>query len=112
MTISKPGDAAGPFDGVYTGTQTTTLTNNSAECSKIDLNHTSITVTDSKFTRSWGGPIEVAVSPDGTFDTTSRAQFGTGAVRTVEIKGKIADGNLVADIGTRYCAGHLSLKKS
>jgi hypothetical protein len=111
VTLSVPADAAGPFDGVYTGTQATTLTNNSAECSKLDLSHTSITVTDSKFTRSWGGPIEVAVSPDGTFDTISRTKFGAGAVRTVEVKGRISAGGLEADIGGRYCAVHLSLKK-
>lgn len=69
-----------------------------------------VVIRDGHFTRSWGnGKMEVTVAPDGSFhgegavQNSRRAHFAT-------ITGKITGGDLEADIGTNYCAGHLSEK--
>src|SRR5271165_2144318 len=43
--------AAGTFDGVYRGTQRTTLTNNSGECAHIDNNNAALQIQNNHFTR-------------------------------------------------------------
>jgi hypothetical protein len=110
MALVASAGAAASFDGVYKGTQRTIRTNNSAECSHIDLDNTTITVKDNHFTRVWTVTLDVDVAADGTFYASK--QPTSGPTRVTEIKGKIVDGTLEADIGGRYCAGHLSLKKS
>ena len=107
--------AAGTFDGVYRGTQRTTLTNNSGECAHIDNNNAALQIQNNHFTRVWGpANLSVDVAADGSFAAEQMVGGGrgTGAPRTVQIKGKITGGNLEADIGTNYCTAHLSLKKS
>lgn len=104
--------AAGPFDGTYRGNQRAIRGNESPDCAGTSRDNVVVVIRDGHFTRSWGnGKMEVTVAPDGSF-------HGEGAVQNsrrahfASINGKITGGDLEADIGTNYCAGHLSLKKT
>jgi hypothetical protein len=102
--------AAGPFDGTYTGTQRETQNNNSAPCMHIDHNAT-IKIENGHFTRVWRVTLEVDVAADGSFKA-SKLNNADKPMRVVEISGRITGPKLEADIGSPYCAAHLSLTKS
>ncbi|MBS0560588.1 MAG: hypothetical protein JSR21_11090 [Proteobacteria bacterium] len=102
---------AGAFDGTYRGSQRTIQTNNSADCSRMDRDNTTISITDNHFTRRWGeAELSVDVGADGSFE--QKALMRGKQLRTAVIKGKVTGGMLEADIGTPLCSVHLSLKKS
>ena len=106
--------AANTFDGVYSGTQRTILTNNSALCARIATD-TVLRIQNNHFSRQWGvANLSVDVAADGSFEAKQFVGGGraTGDPRVVRITGQIADSNLEADIGGTRCAVHLSLKKS
>ena len=106
--------AAQTFDGVYRGSERTTLTNHSGTCARIDSDNVMIRVQNNQFTRRWGlADLQVTVAADGSFDARQSVGEGraTGTPRVVELKGRITGGNLEADIGSTYCGAHLSLKK-
>jgi hypothetical protein len=104
--------AAGPFDGTYRGNQTTLRTNSSPDCASTNRTGVAIVIRDSHFNRRWGnGEMSVNVAPDGTFHAEAPVQNSRNA-HFASITGKITGGNLEADIGTNFCASHLSLKKS
>lgn len=104
--------AAGPFDGTYRGNQRAVRGNGSPDCARDSRDNIVIVIRDSHFNRTWGnGKMDVTVAPDGSF-------HGEGAVQNsrhahfASINGKITGGDLEGEIGTNYCASHLSLKKS
>jgi hypothetical protein len=110
LAVAGPAVSAGSFDGTYRGAQSVTLNNNSSDCANIKQDNMALTVTDNKFVRHWGvATLPVDVAPDGSF--SSSVVVSNRPLRQAQIKGKIAGGNLEADIGTDLCAAHLSLKK-
>jgi hypothetical protein len=110
LAVAGPAVSAGSFDGTYRGSQRVTLNNNSSDCANIKQDNMVLTVTDNKFIRHWGvATLPVDVAPDGTF--SSSVVVSNRPLRQAQIKGKIAGGDLEADIGTDLCAAHLSLKK-
>jgi hypothetical protein len=109
LVAALPAAAAGSFDGVYKGSQTTVRNNGSGECANLDR-PTTLVVRDNHFTRKWAADLEVDIAPDGSFE--QRVIASQRPLRTASIKGKIANGTLEADIGTDLCSAHLSLKKS
>jgi autotransporter translocation and assembly factor TamB len=112
LTLAGTVSAAGSFDGTYKGSQTSTGTNNSQECASLSRDNVALTVQNNHFNRQWGeGVLSVDVAPDGSFATSVNATSGR-RLRTIGIKGRIAGGNLEADIGSDLCSAHLSLKKS
>jgi hypothetical protein len=106
--------AASPFDGVYHGTQRTIRGATYTDCQHIDSNNIVLQIQNGQFTRQWGSAnLAVTVAPNGSFDATGMMTTGgRQAVRAAELKGQITGNKLEADIGTPYCAGHLSLTKS
>ncbi len=104
--------AASPFDGVYRGTQRTIRGASYADCQNVDQN-TVLQIQNGQFSRKWGSAqLDVTIAPDGSFDSTGGEKSHRGqAVRAAEIKGQITGSKLEADIGTPYCAGHLSLTR-
>jgi hypothetical protein len=111
---AAPAGAAGPFDGTYTGPQTTTLTNNTANCQNMDRD-VSITVRDSKIVKIWGprrDTVEAEVKADGTFfGSTSATVVGQGRTREYILRGKISGGKLEGEIGSSQCGVKMSLTK-
>ncbi len=105
--------AAGPFDGIYRGSQTTIRATNNGLCGSLDKPDIALTITDSHFTRSWGaaGQLNVEVAPNGTFSSSSMVTTDRRP-RTLTMTGTISGGVLSAELGTDLCAVHLSLKKS
>ncbi len=104
--------AAGPFDGTYRGNETTLRTNGSSDCSAMNHTDAVLVIRDGHFNRRWGeGTMSVNVRPDGTFHSEAAVQNSRHA-HFAAIDGKITGGTLEADIGTNYCAAHLSLRKS
>jgi hypothetical protein len=105
--------AAGPFDGVYAGTQRVTKTNNSTQCAKIDQDNVRIMVMDNTIRYRWGPvPLQATVAGDGSFSVDAAGASSRGFSSSVSFKGRINVGTLEADVGGNICAGHLSLKKS
>jgi hypothetical protein len=111
LALAGSAGAAGPFDGVYKGTQTGTLNDNSGNCRNMDLPSTSIRITDNHFTRKWYTDIDVDVGGDGAFHASALVP-GARPARTENISGKITGNKLEADIGSSHCGAHLSLTKS
>ena len=71
--------AAGAFDGVYRGTEHTTLTNNSGDCAKIDNDHLVLRIENDHFSRTWGNAnISVDVAADGSFKAEVLVGGGRG----------------------------------
>jgi len=106
-------DAAGSFDGVYTGSRTILRTTN-GPCNP-SLTHVSVVVRNNHFDRGWGRIVlSIDVANDGTFRQSGvHYNLHTAGIDYVaSIKGKIAGGDFEADIGDNYCTVHLSLKKS
>ena len=102
--------AAGAFDGTYVGPQRETKNNNSGYCRNVTHDNAKLVVADGVAKYTWGGKLmEAPVKQDGTFYVLTDG-FNGGP--SWELKGKIAPGNLEADVGSVTCAGHLSLKKT
>jgi hypothetical protein len=111
LAVVSAAAAAGSFDGTYKGTQATTTKSADASCANLDRG-ISVVVQDNHFSRHWGqAELQVPVAADGSFDTKVTTS-DSRRLRTIAIKGKIADGGLEADIGSDLCSAHLSLKKS
>lgn len=105
--------AASPFDGTYVGTQREARNNNSGLCINLNRDDARIRVSDSKFTYKWGQPFEVIVDAAGAVNGAGESLQSTRTSSNVAIfKGQITGGALEADVGTRACGVHLSLKKS
>lgn len=105
--------AMGPYDGVYTGTQRVTKTNNSTQCSKINQDGVKVMVMDNTIRYRWGPvPLQATVAGDGSFSVDVAGGASRGYSSDISFKGRIATGNLEADVGGNICAGHLSLRKS
>ena len=105
--------AAGAFDGVYAGIPRRTANDNSVACEETATNVARITIQNSVINYQWGHlPMKATVDGGGSF---SVRQLGpvprSGPRRTVTLKGTISGGILVADVGNKLCAAHLSLKK-
>lgn len=104
--------AASPFDGTYVGTQRETLNNNSGKCMNINMDHARLVVQDGIVRYKWAVPIETTVGSDGSFSIYQEGQqAGRGGSNMISLKGRISDGKLEADVGSIYCAAHLSLTK-
>lgn len=103
--------AAGNYDGTYSGTQRVVVSNNSSDCNHHDHGYVTLTVANNHFVVRWGAVLQVDVGTDGSFDK-SGVKPAFGLITMEEIKGKITDGSLEADLGDKYCVLHLSLKKS
>ncbi len=104
--------AAGAFDGVYAGSQTETLTNNSGQCQNMNSDEIRITIVDGKFTKRWKPPIDVTVSNDGVMTGSRQGQQAfRGGSNLLSFEGRITGNAFEADLGTKNCAVHLSLKK-
>jgi hypothetical protein len=106
--------AAGPFDGVYAGTQRETRNNNSGMCQNINRDNIRIAISNSMISYHWGPvPLETTIAADGSFSVDHTGMAATrGASAVISLKGKVTGGNLEADVGGSACAGHLSLKKA
>ena len=104
--------AAGPYDGVYAGTQRVTKTNNSSQCQKINQDGIKVMVMDNTIRYRWGPiPLQATVANDGSFSVDASGAASAGYSGSVSFKGRINIGNLEADVGGNICAGHLSLRK-
>jgi len=104
--------AAGPYDGVYAGTQRVTKTNNSTQCSTINQDSVKVMVMDNSIRYKWGPvPLQATVANDGSFSVDVAGGASRGYSSSVSFKGRINIGNLEADVGGNICAGHLSLRK-
>lgn len=104
--------AAGPFDGVYAGSQRETLNNNSGQCPNLSNDKIRITIVDGQFTKRWKPPVDVTVSNDGIMTGGGQGQQDfRGTSNPLSFKGRITGGAFEADLGTKHCAVHLSLKK-
>ena len=105
--------AAGPYDGAYAGSQRETKTNNSGACQNINRDNLRLTVTDSMIEWKWGGvPLKATIGADGSFATEAAGWASRGASGAFSFKGRIAGGNLEADVGSVQCAAHLSMRKA
>jgi hypothetical protein len=104
--------AAGPYDGVYAGTQRVTKTNNSSQCSNINQDNIRVMVLDNTFRYKWGPvPMQVTVAGDGSFSLEVAGAQSRATSSSVSMKGKINIGNLEGDVGGNICAAHISLRK-
>ena len=107
--------AAGPFDGTYTGPATMTSGNNSAVCKTF---RASITVTDSHLTYNHGqyAVINTDVAADGSFSGSAAINAATGrgghGPAQVTLQGKAAGGAIDAQASSENCAFHLTLRKT
>lgn len=116
LALAAPAWAAGQFDGTYTGRQTTTMTNNSANCQHMDRD-ISLTVKDNRISRRWGpqnDTVAAEVKPDGTFyGATSASAGGMGRTRTREyiLRGRISGATLEAELGSSLCAVRMVLTR-
>ena len=104
--------AAGPFDGAYAGYQRQTKTNNTGYCQNLNRDNLHTRVTDSAIEWKWGGvPLKATIAPDGSFSTSASGWASRGASGSYSFTGRIAGGNLEADVGGSQCAAHISMKK-
>jgi len=104
--------ASSPFDGVYSGDQTTTRGGaGSVICPNGPT--TSITVSDGRFTAVYNSQnhigVNLEIAADGSFSGTQR--YGGGGGTMARVNGRITGNVLEADITGNTCAYHLSLKK-
>jgi hypothetical protein len=106
-------EAAGGFDGTYTGDQKISITDNSAACGRSDGASRTITVVDNRFEITWAGnKLDVNINADGSFKSTAVRSQTTSTVRTIVISGKISGGVLVSDFGHEKCAVRMTLRKA
>ena len=107
--------AAGPFDGTYTGPATLTSGNNSAVCKTF---RASITVTDGHLTYNHGqyAVINADVAADGSFSGSGAINAVTGrgghGPSQVTLQGKVAGSAIDAQASSENCAYHLTLRKA
>jgi hypothetical protein len=107
--------AAGPFDGTYTGQAALVSGNNGAICKTFA---TSITVTDGRLSYVHGSGyaiINTDVAADGSFNGSgpigsSKTKGGAPALETLQ--GKVSGSAIEADAAGPACAFHLSLRKA
>jgi hypothetical protein len=112
MPLANSAVAAGPYDGVYAGTQRVTKTNNSTQCQGIDRDDIRVMVMDNTLRYRWGPvPLQATVAGDGSFSIDVAGAASRANSSSVSFKGRINIGNLEADVGGNVCAGHLSLRK-
>jgi len=112
LSLADRAIAAGPFDGVYAGTQRVTKTNNSTQCQNINQDSIKVMVMDNTIRYRWGPvPLQATVANDGSFSVDVSGSASRGYSSSVSFKGKINLGNLEADVGGNICAGHLSMRK-
>jgi hypothetical protein len=110
LAIAWAALAAGVFDGTYQGTQRGIRTHQDY-CLNLDLDNITLVVRNDHFSKGWGPGVrlQLDVAADGSF-YASVPNPGTG--RLIEMKGSICGDSLEADVGTSFCAAHLSLKRS
>lgn len=108
--------AAGPFDGTYTGQAALVSGNNGGVCKTFN---TSISVTDGHLTYVHGGyaVIHTNVAADGSFNGSGAGtaiQGGRGAHGPAEVtlQGKVAGSSIDAQASSPNCAFHLTLRKA
>lgn len=107
--------AAGPFDGTYSGPATMVSGNNSAVCKTF---RASITVTDGHLTYNHGqyAVINTDVAADGSFSGSAALNAVTGrgghAPAQVTLQGKVAGSAIDAQASSENCAYHLTLRKA
>ena len=107
--------AAGPFDGTYTGPATLTSGNNSAVCKTF---RASIAVTDGHLTYNHGqyAVINTDVAADGSFSGSGAINAVTGrsghGPSQVTLQGKVAGSAIDAQASSENCAYHLTLRKA
>ena len=112
LPLADSAMAAGPFDGVYAGTQRVTKTNNSTQCQTINRDDVRVMVMDNTIRYKWGPvPLQATVANDGSFSVDVSGGSSRGYSSEVSFKGRINIGNLEADVGGNICAAHLSLRK-
>jgi len=102
--------AAGPFDGTYTGEAAMTRGNNGSICKTYAA---SISVTDGHLTFVAGGGyavINTDVAADGSFSGSGLLKGVKGAMET--LNGKVSGRAIEAEVGNPYCGFHLSLRKA
>ena len=108
LPLADTAKAAGPYDGVYAGTQRETKSNNTGWCQHINRNDIRLMVMDSTIRYRWGNiPLQATVASHGSFSVSATGASSGSASFT----GRISIGNLEADVGTAACAAHVSLKK-
>ncbi len=113
LLLPHPAPAASPHDGTWKGTYRTIRNDNSGSCDKLDNDNASVTVTDGKFNRTWGGnTFEVTVSPDGAVFGSGRRAQTTSVVRVIKFEGRIANGVMEGEYGHDKCAVRFSLRKA
>lgn len=112
LMLASGAMAAGPYDGVYVGSQRVTKTNNSSQCQRINQDNLKVMVMNSTIRYRWGPvPLETTVASDGSFSEDAGGSASRGYSSAVSFKGKITGTNLEADVGGNVCAGHLSMRK-
>jgi hypothetical protein len=107
--------AAGPFDGTYTGQAALVSGNGGAVCKTFA---TSITVTDGHLTYVHGtyAVVKTDVAADGSFNgsgaiTAIAGGRGGHASAEVTLQGKVAGSAIDAQVSSPNCAFHLILRK-
>jgi hypothetical protein len=111
VLMTVPLQAAGPYDGVYSGTQKMTVTNNSGKCQNLDRDRVSVAIQDNVIRYPWAVQMEATIKPDGSFDASKTGGSQAGFSASYRIKGQITGGRLEADVGSNICGVHLSLIK-
>jgi len=103
--------AAGPFDGVYTGQQKTTINGNFGFCQNLD-HAVRLPIVNNTIVYPWGrGTLQATINTDGSFFVDQPAQQMVRGVTSFHLKGRFNQGTLEADVGGAACEVHLSLKK-
>jgi hypothetical protein len=108
--------AAGPFDGTYTGQAALVSGNNSGVCQTFN---TSISVTDGHLTYVHGGyaVIHTDVAADGSFNGSGEiaavagGRGGHGPAQAT-LQGKVASSAIDAQVSSPNCVFHLTLRKA
>jgi hypothetical protein len=113
-TLAYAAQAAGPFDGTYTGQAALVSGNNGSICKTFA---TSITVTDGHLTYVHGGGyavIHTDVAADGSFNGSGpiASSRGRGAPVLETLQGKVSGSAIDADAASPNCSFHLSLRKA
>jgi hypothetical protein len=113
--LAVAAQAAGPFDGTYSGPAALVSGNNSAVCKTF---RASITVTDGHLTYNHGAyaVINTDVAADGSFSGSATINAvhgrGGGAPSQVTLQGKVAGSAIDAQASSENCAFHLTLRKA
>lgn len=100
--------AAGPFDGVYTGTRSVVR----GVCGALQTPST-MYIRDGQvlLMPQAGMHMTAPVAPDGSFSVSTRIQIGREEMRLISYQGKVSGNNLTLDEDRTICAVHFALTK-